>query len=477
MNPRTYLFVNAGNDRPNVAQVVRAMEHPMNTHRDLDFLVPTTVQKIHEVAKTFLYCDNIKTGEQIIDYLNARMPKHQRSTGIARPYNASMSEQYRRDVMRLFKAGIVRILVCTDAAGMGCNVPDVDVVVQWKMPSNISSWVQRAGRAARAKGRTGLAVMLVEKSAFEVNTNVDRPANEVGSGSSRGRGRGGGRGRGRGARGGGKLGSEYGVAHGQRRGTYCGDFDEISQLNEPVNIDHNSPGEGMYQYIQNTVCRRRVLTKIFGNPESTVPALNCCDLCNPTLFDRTRPGKPVPTNRQTKIKKREPLAFVRKALYTWRRSVKDELFPRALWAPHALLDDSICELLASVVPITTKEKLEKLLKGVWAQWDTFGDRLFECLAALDIPEDTLDLTVKKRAAPDDLGLGWMEQAGSTSEMVAVKPKRTRTSTGRPRIASMQRTGITSSISIAVSQQETSSTSIMPPTNGPSYDTFWASFKR
>ncbi len=50
-----------------------------------------------------------------------------------------------------------------------CNIPDIDLVVQWKLPSSVSVFVQQAGRAARGAGRTGLAVLLVEPSAYAVN--------------------------------------------------------------------------------------------------------------------------------------------------------------------------------------------------------------------------------------------------------------------------------------------------------------------
>lgn len=42
-------------------------------------------------------------------------------------------------------------------------------MVQWKLPLSISSFVQRAGHAARGHGRTRLAVLLVEKSAYEAD--------------------------------------------------------------------------------------------------------------------------------------------------------------------------------------------------------------------------------------------------------------------------------------------------------------------
>ncbi|KAG6904558.1 hypothetical protein DXG01_009064 [Tephrocybe rancida] len=142
----SYIFINAGNDHLNVAQVVCAMEHLMNSYRDIDFLVPEGVQRPEDIKKTFLYCDDIKIGDDLTDYLNARVPPEFQSTGIIHLYNTLMSKHYQCDVMQLFKAGIIRVLVCTDTTGMGCNILDIDIVVQWKLPKNISLWVQRAGR-------------------------------------------------------------------------------------------------------------------------------------------------------------------------------------------------------------------------------------------------------------------------------------------------------------------------------------------
>jgi len=51
----------------------------------------------------------------------------------------------------------------------GCNIPDIDIVIQWKLTAMVSAFVQRAGRAARASGQTGLAVLLVEKSIYDAD--------------------------------------------------------------------------------------------------------------------------------------------------------------------------------------------------------------------------------------------------------------------------------------------------------------------
>jgi superfamily II DNA helicase RecQ len=118
IDPKNYVYVNIGNDRPTVAHVVRAMEHPMNSYRDLDFLVDQNMQVPRDVPLAFLYSDDTKEGAEIIDHLNDRVHPDYRARGLVRPYNASMSREYRDAVMQLFRAGVIRILVCTDAAGM-----------------------------------------------------------------------------------------------------------------------------------------------------------------------------------------------------------------------------------------------------------------------------------------------------------------------------------------------------------------------
>jgi len=121
-NPDDYVFINIGNDRPNVAQVVRAMEHPMNSFRDIDFVIPESITSPTDIPKAFVFVDDITVGGELTDHLNGRVDEKFRHLGLVRPYNAAMSKAYRRTALQLFKAGIVRVLVCTDAAGMVCSI-------------------------------------------------------------------------------------------------------------------------------------------------------------------------------------------------------------------------------------------------------------------------------------------------------------------------------------------------------------------
>lgn len=115
---KNFINIDVGNDRPNVSIVIRGIQHPLNTYADLDFVINGLANTPNDIAKTFIYCDNIAMGTEIIDHLTELLPIHLRTMGIIRPYNATFSKEYRKAVMKEFRGGQVRILVCTDAAGM-----------------------------------------------------------------------------------------------------------------------------------------------------------------------------------------------------------------------------------------------------------------------------------------------------------------------------------------------------------------------
>ena len=64
---------------------------------------------------------------------------------------------------------VIHILVAMTALGMGMDIPDVEFVLQWGFPltKDISDLWQRFGRAARAQGKKGIAVLLVPYWAFD----------------------------------------------------------------------------------------------------------------------------------------------------------------------------------------------------------------------------------------------------------------------------------------------------------------------
>ncbi|KAI1780312.1 P-loop containing nucleoside triphosphate hydrolase protein [Hypoxylon cercidicola] len=68
----------------------------------------------------------------------------------------------RRRTIRSFLAGKLRILVASDLVARGIDLPSLDHVVNYDMPSSVASYVHRVGRTARA-GKTGRAWTLFTK--------------------------------------------------------------------------------------------------------------------------------------------------------------------------------------------------------------------------------------------------------------------------------------------------------------------------
>ncbi|XP_058063647.1 probable ATP-dependent RNA helicase CG8611 isoform X2 [Anopheles bellator] len=77
-----------------------------------------------------------------------------------------MTQIERSSVFQAFRKAKAAVLICTDVASRGIDVPCVDLVVQYHAPQILADYVHRVGRTARA-GQSGKAVLCVEPSEVE----------------------------------------------------------------------------------------------------------------------------------------------------------------------------------------------------------------------------------------------------------------------------------------------------------------------
>ncbi|RKO98549.1 hypothetical protein CXG81DRAFT_30433 [Caulochytrium protostelioides] len=78
----------------------------------------------------------------------------------------TLSQPKRLAALEKFKSGERSLLVATDVASRGLDIPSVDLVVNYDVPQSSKDYIHRAGRTARA-GRAGKCVTLVSQYDIE----------------------------------------------------------------------------------------------------------------------------------------------------------------------------------------------------------------------------------------------------------------------------------------------------------------------
>jgi len=96
-----------------------------------------------------------------------------RSLGFtAIPLNGQMSQNKRLASLNKFKAKDRSILIATDVASRGLDIPHVDIVVNFDIPTHSKDYIHRVGRTARA-GRAGRAVTFVSQYDVELYQRIE----------------------------------------------------------------------------------------------------------------------------------------------------------------------------------------------------------------------------------------------------------------------------------------------------------------
>ena len=130
--------------------------------RALTYVVRQTYDKARELVhilssvegSALVYVRSRKKSKQISDFLN--------SYGLSSDYfHALLPPEVKASKQNAWQAGEVRIMVCTNAFGMGINKEDVRVVVHPAPPPSPEFYYQEAGRAGRDNQRA-FAVLLYE---------------------------------------------------------------------------------------------------------------------------------------------------------------------------------------------------------------------------------------------------------------------------------------------------------------------------
>ncbi|BFZ62945.1 ribosomal RNA processing protein [Saitoella coloradoensis] len=88
------------------------------------------------------------------------------------PLHGQMSQTSRLGALNKFKSGARNILVATDVAARGLDIPAVDCVMNFDIPTDSKAYIHRVGRTARA-GRAGKSMSLVTQYDLELFLRIE----------------------------------------------------------------------------------------------------------------------------------------------------------------------------------------------------------------------------------------------------------------------------------------------------------------
>jgi len=89
--------------------------------------------------------------------------------------HGDIAQNQREVTLRRFKEGKFSVLVATDVASRGLDIPNVDLVIQVEPPDQTEAYIHRSGRTARA-GNSGTCITFFNKKTTHLIQNIEDQA-------------------------------------------------------------------------------------------------------------------------------------------------------------------------------------------------------------------------------------------------------------------------------------------------------------
>ncbi|KAK0519934.1 hypothetical protein OC834_007214, partial [Tilletia horrida] len=129
-------------------------------------VLPASPERPEDVPKTLIYVRTRAAAYEAATLLQARYDLLGPSFGgLVRPFTALSSDTFKTDTLQkdFRPGGRVRILVATEAGGLGIDIPDIKQVIQYELPSSLLDLAQHFGRTMRSKEESGLAILFAQR--------------------------------------------------------------------------------------------------------------------------------------------------------------------------------------------------------------------------------------------------------------------------------------------------------------------------
>jgi ATP-dependent RNA helicase DeaD len=137
--------------REAVAPRVRQVYYEVPFAAKLDAL--TRILDLEEPESAIVFVRTRRDADEVAERLNG-------AGYLAQAIHGEINQAQRERVLGRFRAGNTQLLVATDVAARGLDIPDVSHIINYDLPLDAESYVHRIGRTGRA-GRAGEALTMV----------------------------------------------------------------------------------------------------------------------------------------------------------------------------------------------------------------------------------------------------------------------------------------------------------------------------
>ncbi|MCG6943519.1 MAG: DEAD/DEAH box helicase [Thiohalocapsa sp.] len=154
------------------------LDHHRSAHPDIDHQVILADDPAHKARLLHRLLETADYQRALV-FSNTRDGAEQAATRLAdldircAVLHGELDQRERKRVMGLFRDGTVPVLVASDVAARGLDVPGVELVVNLDVPRSGDDYLHRSGRTGRA-GRRGLTVTLVGAPEWNRMAGIER---------------------------------------------------------------------------------------------------------------------------------------------------------------------------------------------------------------------------------------------------------------------------------------------------------------
>ncbi|KAM6504004.1 P-loop containing nucleoside triphosphate hydrolase protein [Amanita muscaria] len=157
------IIIHRSNDRPNISFVVEKMQYSARSMLDLKRVLQldgTTPPK-----KFMVFVNKRRESEEMAKWEWENLLPHLKEKIVW--FHSGMSPEFHEDAIQRLQAGEIWGLMCTDAAGLGLDITDIEIVIQWRYVPSLCTLAQRMGRGARKPSIGAIAIYLVKPKYFD----------------------------------------------------------------------------------------------------------------------------------------------------------------------------------------------------------------------------------------------------------------------------------------------------------------------